>query len=114
MAGAEEPSGTAPRTLVTGGSGVLGRAIVEALLVRGDVVRVLDLHEHPFGNGRVEVVLGSVTDLGRVREAVESCGAVVHLAARLPQARLDEPALRAVNVGGTHTVAEACLDAGVR
>ena len=99
--------------LVTGGSGVLGRAVVDAILAAGHRVRVLDVHEPGVRDRRVELVTGSVTDRERVRRAVDECVAVCHLAGRLPQARLGVAGLREVNVGGTRRVAEACVEAGV-
>ena len=91
--------------LVTGGWGVLGRAVVDGLLAAGHRVRVLDVREPAVQDGRVESVTGSVTDPATTRRAVDGCAAVCHLAARLPQARLDDTGLRNINVGGTRRVA---------
>lgn len=100
--------------LVTGGSGVLGRAVVDGLVAAGHLVRVLDVRGPRVTDPRVEHVTSSVTDREQTRRAVDGCTAVCHLAGRLPQARLSDARLRDVNVGGTRHVADACLEAGVR
>src|SRR5438477_4369003 len=95
------------RALVTGGSGVVGRALVAALLGRGTDVTVFDLRPPPGLD--VRFLGGDVRELPALLEATAGCAAVFHLAAALPQARLAEPSLRALNVGGTRNVAEACV-----
>jgi nucleoside-diphosphate-sugar epimerase len=99
---------------VTGGSGVVGRAVVAALLARGDKVRVLDPKPPPEPRAGVEHVAVSVLDRRGVARALEGCRGVVHLAAALPQARLDEAGFRELNVGGTRVVAAASRAVGVR
>ena len=78
-------------SLVTGGRGVLGRAVVDALRSAGPRVRMLDVREPALRDGLVELVTGSVTDPKTMREAVAGCTAVCHLAARLPQEPLEDP-----------------------
>lgn len=77
------------KTLVTGGAGLIGSHIVDALLERGEQVRVLDsLHPqtHPHGRPQwipddVELVEGDVRDLGALRRALTGVETVYHQAA---------------------------------
>src|SRR6185312_12777975 len=72
------------RFLVTGGAGFIGSHLCEALLARGDKVRVLDdmstgRHENlPAG---VELVVGDVAEPAAVRTAVDGVAGCFHLAA---------------------------------
>ena len=99
--------------LVTGGSGVLGRALTLALHRRGLGVRVFDLARPPTTRTRVEFVQGDVSDEEAVSEACRGCSVAFHLAGRMPQAHLSEEGFRAVNVDGTRHVAEGCVRHGV-
>jgi UDP-glucose 4-epimerase len=105
--------------LVTGGTGAVGPRIVDALVAEGYAVRILALDAPkpgtlPMG---VEWRLGSITDPAVVREAVQGCEGVIHMAALLHIVN-PSPALRAqyeaVNVNGTRTVLEAAQTAGVQ
>src|SRR3954470_24375280 len=97
-------------TLVTGGAGFIGSHLVEALLARGDAVRVLDdfstgnpANLRPFA-GRVELARGSVARPADADAAVAGCDVVYHLAA-LPSVVLSvEEPLRAHEVGATGTL----------
>jgi len=101
------------RALVTGGSGVLGRALTRALRERGLAVRVFDLTPPLPSQSGVEFVRGNVTDPAAVVEACRGCSVVFHLAGRMPQARLSEGGFRAVNVDGTRHVADGCVRSGI-
>lgn len=70
-----------PRSLVTGGSGFIGRHLVSALLARGDFVRILDQATPPGPAEDVEFVRGSVLDHASVTRALDGIGHVYHLAA---------------------------------
>jgi len=101
--------------VVTGGSGVLGRAVIRALLKRGHEVLVLDLKPPPDGlNKDVTFVKGSVLDPEAVGCALKGAEAVHHLAASMPQAPLSARGFWEINVAGTINVADAAVKHGLR
>jgi UDP-glucose 4-epimerase len=77
------------RVLVTGGAGFIGSHLVEALLRRGERVRVLDdLSTGSLsnlaachGNERLEIEIGTARDAATFRRVLDGCGTVFHLAA---------------------------------
>ncbi|MEK6620841.1 MAG: NAD-dependent epimerase/dehydratase family protein, partial [Chloroflexota bacterium] len=112
---------TARRVLVTGGAGFVGSNVVDALLVRGDeVVVVDDLSTGDRANLRdgVDLRVVDISDgpaLGRVLEG-EHFDAVVHLASRTKVVQsMEEPELyRRVIIDGTRNVIDAALATGAR
>jgi UDP-glucose 4-epimerase len=107
--------------LVTGGAGFIGSHLVEALVERGDRVRVLDdlssgrLENLAGCTGDVEVIVGDVRDRPLVERCLNGIDAVFHEAAIVSVTRsLDEPELvDGVNVGGSLTVLAAARRLGV-
>jgi nucleoside-diphosphate-sugar epimerase len=97
------------RVLVTGASGMLGRATATALVERGDEVTVLQ--RRPAGLPGREV-LGDVADPAVVARAVDGQDAVLHLAAKVDVTGRWAEYVRA-NIEGTRTVVDACRRAGV-
>lgn len=108
--------------LVTGGAGFIGSHIVEALLARGDRVRVLDNLmtgrrenlEHLAG--RFEFIEGDIREPETVRRAVDGVGTVFHQAAipSVPRSVLEPELNHESNVNGTFNVLLAARDAGVK
>jgi 2-alkyl-3-oxoalkanoate reductase len=97
------------RVLVTGASGMLGRATAQVLLDRGDDVTVLQ--RRPAGLPCTEV-LGDIADPATVRRVARGHDAVVHLAAKVDVVgRWDEYAR--VNIQGTRNVINACRSSDV-
>src|SRR3954453_22748442 len=110
------------KVLVTGGAGFIGSHLVDALLERGDDVRVLD--NFSTGDRRnllhvaqhIEIVEGDLRSFERVFTAVQGCEVVFHEAAlpSVPRSVQDPLSSSEVNVTGTLNVLLAARDGGVR
>ena len=108
------------RTVVVGGSGFLGGAIVRELLRRGDSVKVLDRAasrtsiEQQFGAG-VTAAGGDILDRASLRRAFRSADEVYHCAGRLGTSELEDDVVGAIdaNISGTVNVFEAAIATGV-
>jgi UDP-glucose 4-epimerase len=108
--------------LVTGGAGFIGSHIVEALVGKGESVRVLDdlstgnaANLAPFGN-KVELIQASICDLAAVEKAVHGVECIFHEAALASVPRSVERPLdtHAACVTGTVNVLHAAQKAKVR
>lgn len=78
--------------LVTGGSGFLGRHLVEKLLEHGHNVVVLDIKEPPLNHANLTYFNGSFADTLVVQEAIKGCDIVYHLASTtIPKTSNDDP-----------------------
>jgi nucleoside-diphosphate-sugar epimerase len=101
---------------VTGGSGFLGGALLDALSERGEDVRALARSEAAaatvVARGAVPV-RGDVTDLDALTAGMRGAELVVHAAARLRGGWAAVDQLRRVNVDGSRTVLQAARSAGV-
>ena len=97
--GSSEYTPTGMKVLVTGGTGFVGRHLVERIRAEGFEPRVLARGE------------GSVTDASAVRRAVEGVDAVVHFVAIIVER--GRQTFASVNEQGTRNVVEAMEDAGV-
>ncbi len=108
--------------LVTGGAGFIGSHIAEAMVARGDRVRVLDnLSTGNLANlkhleRQVEFLEGDVTDAAAVAKAVAGVDCVFHEAALASVPRSVEKPLdtNGACVTGTLTVLDEARKAGVR
>jgi len=108
--------------LVTGGAGFIGSHITEALVGRGDRVRVLDnlstgnlANLAPFRD-RIELIEGDIVDAAMVDRAVEGVDCVFHEAALASvQWSIDRPLdSHAACCTGTVNVLDAARRQGVR
>jgi nucleoside-diphosphate-sugar epimerase len=105
------------RVLVTGANGFVGRALVERLRRGGWTVRAA-LRRATETCAAETVLIGDLASPVDWRSALEGCGAVVHLAARvhvLHERETDAArAFHAVNVEATRALAEQATAQGVR
>ncbi len=115
--------------VVTGGGGFIGSNLVEAILRRGDAVRVIDnfatgrrvnLEAAPSwaqaGGGSFELLEGDIRELAPCRRAIEGADYVLHQAAipSVQRSILDPVGSNEVNVGGTLNLLVAARDAKVK
>jgi dihydroflavonol-4-reductase len=103
------------RTLVTGGTGFVGRAVVEELLTAGREVRILarDPGHAALQGLKVEVALGDLKDPDSLKQALKGCSHLFHVAADYRLWVPDPDAMYAVNVEGTRSLLAAAAEAGV-
>jgi UDP-glucose 4-epimerase len=100
--------------LVTGGSGFIGRRVVNKLAEDGARIRVIDLREHP--DPSVDAVIGDIADRDALERAFDGgFHSVVHLAAVTSVLKsIEQPELTfSTNVIGTNALLEAAKTAGV-
>ena len=112
------------KVLVTGGAGFLGSHLVEQLLEQGaDVVAIDNLFrgtmsnlETVVGNPRFSFIDGDILDERLLREAVNGCDIIFHLAAiNGTKYFYDAPKLvLEVNIGGTENVLKVAQESGVQ
>jgi len=108
--------------LITGGAGVIGSHLSDALLAKGDAGRGLDdlstgrRLNLQLDNPRLQLIEGDVADAALVARAAEGCQAVVHLAAVASvQASVEDPVrTHQSNFIGTLNVCEAMRVAGIK
>jgi dihydroflavonol-4-reductase len=102
--------------MVTGASGHLGANLVQALLDRGERVRVL-VHRSAGAladlDHRLERVQGSVCEPDSLGPAFEGASRVYHLAGVISIDGDADGRVHRVNVEGTRNVTRACLERGV-
>ncbi len=94
---------------IFGGSGKVGRCIIDILLDKGLAVRAL-IHRTPITTPGVESISGSITEPEAVAEVVRGADAVVHLATM----KEDPDTFFDVSIRGTFNVLEACRNEQVR
>lgn len=108
--------------LVTGGAGFIGSHLVEALVGRGERVRVLDnlstgslANIEPFRHG-VEFIEGDLRDADAVRRAAEGVQVIFHEGALASVSRsVEDPrSTHEVCATGTLNILLAARDAGTR
>jgi len=102
---------------VTGATGFIGYHVAHALVERGWRVRALRRESSPvpssFPGSSVEWVTGDIRNFLRVRQVVEGCRAVFHVAADYRLWAKNPEEIYESNVKGTANVLGAALQTGV-
>jgi nucleoside-diphosphate-sugar epimerase len=109
-------------SLVTGGAGFIGSHIVEALVKRGDTVRVLDnfstgtMSNLSHLESEIEILRGDLRDPQVIANAVRDVDLVFHHAALISVAESMQKPLDCldINVSGTYQLMDAAARAGVK
>jgi dihydroflavonol-4-reductase len=116
--------------LVTGGTGIVGAHVIDALLTQGRNVRALlrkgsdpsivqriFMHYHTDGAERfqrIQWVEGDLFEVDALRDAMHGVEHLYHCAALVSFDPRDRPAMMSVNAEGTANVVDAALETGVR
>ncbi|MGH9910541.1 MAG: SDR family NAD(P)-dependent oxidoreductase, partial [Nitrososphaerales archaeon] len=113
----------ADRILVTGGAGFIGSHVVDTLVEKGYEVTVYDnlstgkvenIRSH-INDKTIKFVNGDITDSNAVKNTLQGCDAVIHLAAvvSVPQSIKDPLLVNKVNVTGTLNVLNSSVRAKI-
>ena len=116
--------------LVTGATGSFGQRLVEVLLERYDLKRlvifsrdelkqsVMAQNDYAVRDGakRLRFFLGDVRDTPRLRRAMEGIDTVIHAAAlkQVPAGEYNPQEFVKTNIGGAQSVIDAALEVGAR
>jgi dihydroflavonol-4-reductase len=104
------------RVLVTGATGFIGSAVTRNLLTRGqEVVALVEPGADAANLDGLDVkqIVGDLRRADDVRQVVNGCRAVFHVAALYRFWARDPSAFYAINVDGTRNVLGAAAEAGV-
>src|SRR5947209_9163726 len=104
------------KTLVTGGNGFIGSAVVRLLAERGDDLRLTRRRrsrDENLAGVEYEAVECDILDRTAVRRALRGVDRVYHCAGLVSIRPADTERVFEVNVRGTRTVLEECLRADV-
>ena len=104
--------------LVTGATGLLGSAIVESLLKKGEKVRALvrnksDLKQLKPFEDKVDIVQGDVLDMHSLEEATAEVKQIYHCAAIVSFDPNQKDLMHQINVEGTANIVNVALEKGI-
>lgn len=100
------------KLFVTGATGFLGRAVVDACLAEGHQVRAMVRDPHHRLPDAVETVKVGFEEGGRLREALDGCEAVLHLAGKVSRDPADAGAMHWIHVEASQRLLDAMKDVG--
>ena len=103
-------------SLVTGGTGFVGAAVVRRLLSEKYAVRVLARPDSDLRNLDgldIDLVYGDLQDKESLRRAIKGCRRLYHVAAHYSLWEPDPGVFYKVNVDGTRNILEAARDEGL-
>jgi len=115
--------------LITGGTGSLGKALVQEILYRFPGIKRLvifsrdELKQYDMSQEFSEekypcmrYFIGDIRDVGRLKRALEGIDYVIHAAAlkQVPAAEYNPTEFIKTNIIGSDNLIEACLDTGVK
>lgn len=97
---------TASKILVTGGTGFVGRSLVNVLTAAGMSVRVISRSGTTSEQPNLAYWRGDLTRLGDLKAAMQGCDVVFHCAAE----KVNEDVMKVVNVTATRHLFELARD----
>ena len=101
---------------VTGGSGRIGRAVIDMALTRGDSVVSID-RVHPEGHAdpsNITFIQTDITDYSAFENALRGCDALVHMAAIAAPGYHPDHEVHNNNVTGSYNALRAAVEVGIQ
>lgn len=102
------------KVFITGATGFLGRAVVDACLEAKHEVKAMVRNAHHRLPDAVEAIELSFDDADGLRTALDGCDAVLHLAGKVSRDPADSGAMHWIHVEATQVLLDAMKAAGVR
>lgn len=100
---------------ITGGSGFVGRAVIQRLLNEGHSVRALVRSEGDLaGFDAVTEVVGDTTDPETLQEQLPGCDAIIHLVGIIREIPCKSVTFEKLHVESTENVLAAAVEQGVK
>lgn len=100
---------------VTGGTGHLGRNLIDMLLEQGHKVKALKRNlETPYQHPNLTWVQGDLSDLIILNSLLENSAAIIHCASAISLGELNQDFVYDVNVTGTSNLLKACSERDVK
>jgi dihydroflavonol-4-reductase len=102
--------------MVTGGTGQIGRHLVRELSRIGCRVRVLSRADrNPWADcPNVSIIQGDISDAGLLKQWVQGCDTVFHLAVYNNACDVKPDMFDSINVQGTASLVRSCCEQGVK
>lgn len=103
------------KVFITGGSGFVGREIIQQLLVNHHMVRVLVRKADILGDfGEIETVVGDTTHPESLRDQITGCDAVIHLVGIIREFPARGITFNQLHIESTNNVLRAASEQGVK
>jgi len=102
---------------LTGGTGFIGRKIIDLLLEKDETIHLLvrkTSNIEGLKRDEINLFTGGITDIKSIKEAVRGCDKVIHSAAYAQNWAQNYSTYYKFNVEGFRNVAEAALEQGVK
>lgn len=105
--------------LVTGGTGFLGKTLIDRLTTQGVAVRAIkrktsSIPDSLKNNNRIEWLDADINDVATLEEVFEGISEVYHCAAFISFDPKDKAQMFRVNIDGTANIVNLCLSFGAR
>jgi farnesol dehydrogenase len=108
------------KVMLTGGTGFIGRHVLELLFKEGYQVHALvrnrnDLNEYKSIQGdKIKLFQGSLDDIKSLENAAQDCDSIMHIAGVAKQWDKDPMLFEKINVQGTENIFKVAKDLGIK
>lgn len=105
------------KVFVTGGTGFVGRSVVNKLIEYGHAAVLLVRSQHSLEHlescaSRLDFVIGSIQDIAILKKGISGCDAVIHLVGIIRE--VGSNTFKSVHYEGAKNVIEASRSAGIK